>query len=256
MGQESVFSEAEGLLDRPVVEEQPDSELAVARVLAQVSQLLVGAEGVEATLTRVCRLAVEHIPGCEGAGVTLPERGGLLSMGATSHQVIAMDDLQYELGEGPCLDALHHRDVVEVADLATDARWPRLGPAAAAATGVRAVLAFSLRAGERTLGALNLYSFRVGAFEQTPNTAGLGSLFASHAAVALAGAQTLEGLRAALESRETISVAMGILMAREGLSRAKAFDVLRRASQRENVKLREIAARIAGDTEGVLQPGT
>lgn len=255
MGQEFTSSRVEGLLQERSGEDAREPELAVARMLAQVSQLLVGAEDVEATLTAVCRLAVEHIPGCEAAGVTLLTRGSLASMGATSDEVTALDQLQYQSGQGPCLDALRERDVVQTDDLAGDERWPRLGPAAVEATGVRSVLAFSLCAGERTLGSLNLYSFRTGAFRDEPITAGLGSLFASHAAVALAGAQTLEGLRAALESRETISVAMGILMAREGLSRAKAFDVLRRASQRENVKLREIAARIAGDSEAVLQSG-
>ncbi len=255
MGQEFPSSGSEKLLEQVPAEEQFDPELAVAHRLAQVSQLLVGEDGVESTLIAVCRLAVEHIPGCEGAGVTLVSRGNLRSVGTTSETVAAMDQLQYAAGEGPCLDALHHRDVVEVVDLAADTRWLELGPAAVQATGLRAVLAFSLCAGDRTLGALNLYSSRVAAFRERPNTIGLGSLFASHAAVALAGAQTLEGLRSALESRETISVAMGILMAREGIPRAKAFDVLRRASQRENVKLRDIAARIAGDAQGVMPTG-
>lgn len=255
MGQESTSFGAEDLLEERGLEDRLEPELAVARMLAQVSQLLVGAEDVEATLTVVCRLAVEHIPGCQAAGVTLLTRGSLSSVGVTSPAVNALDQLQYRSDQGPCLDALRQRDVVQSDDLETDERWPQLGSVAVEATGVRSVLAFSLCAGERTLGSLNLYSFRPAAFRDEPITAGLGSLFASHAAVALAGAQTLEGLRAALESRETISVAMGILMAREGISRSKAFDVLRRASQRENIKLRDIAARIAGDSEAVLQSG-
>lgn len=255
MGHESAASGTEELLEQDGADEQLDPELAVAHRMAQVSQLLVGTEDVESTLTAVCRLAVEHIPGCEGAGVSLLGRGSLRSVGTTGETVTAMDQLQYEAGDGPCLYALHHRRVVEVVDLATDPRWPVLGPSAVRATGLHSVLAFSLSAGDRVLGALNLYSFKVAAFRAKPNTVGLGALFASHAAVALAGAQALEGLRSALESRETISVAMGILMAREGIPRAKAFDVLRRASQRENVKLREIAARIAGDSEGVMPTG-
>ncbi len=252
MGQESLSPETEWLIEGPMEEDSCDPDLVVARELAGISRLLGGAEDVDATLSMTCRLAVEHIPGCEHASVSLLSRGIMRTAGATSELASRLDELQYSSGEGPCIDAMRGRDVVRVDDLPTDPRWPTFGPAAAEAFGVRSVLAYRLYAGDRTMGALNLYSSQPAAFDGGERTADLGFLFASHAGVALAGAQALEGLRAALESRETISVAMGILMARQQVTRAQAFDVLRRASQRENIKLREIAARIAGESDDVL----
>lgn len=227
-------------------------ELALAGMLAEVSQLLVGAADVDTAISEVCRLAVENIPGCESASVSLVSRGALRSVGVTSEEAAEFDDLQYREGEGPCLEAIKNHEVVRTDDLRYDRRWPALAGAAERPGSVRSVLAYCLRAGDRPIGALNLYSSQADAFDRGSRVAAVGALFSRHAAVALAGAQTLEGLRVALDSRETISVAMGILMAREGLTRAKAFDVLRRASQRENIKLRDIAARIAGGSEGVL----
>lgn len=230
------------------------SELFLADEMAEVSQLLVGAEDVEAMLAITCRLAVDRIPGCEAAGVLLIGRGSMRSVAWTSDTARVVDELQFRYSEGPCLDAANTDELVKAPDLLTCDRWPSFGPAAVEVTGVRTILAHRLRAGTRTLGALNLYSTVPQAFDRTSGTSHLAVLFASHAAVALAGAQALEGLRTALESRETISVAMGIMMARQRVSRAEAFDVLRRASQRENVKLRDIAARIAGGVDDVVPP--
>ncbi len=55
----------------------------------------------------------------------------------------------------------------------------------------------------------------------------------------------VEGLRQALETRDVIGQAKGILMASEGTTADEAFDILRRASQRLNVKVRDVAAQIA-----------
>lgn len=228
--------------------------MAVADELADVSRILADASDMETTLAATCQLAVDHVPGCEAAGIVLVVRGSMRSVGSTTPVVETVDDLQFRYSAGPAIDALKAVDVVKVDDLRTDPRWPSLGPIVVAATGVRSVLAHRLQARDRTLGVLTLHSTAPGAFDDG-RVAHLASLFARHASLALAAAQAEDGLRAALDSRETISVAMGILMAREGLSRGQAFDVLRRASQRENVKLREIAARIAGGMEDVLPRG-
>ncbi len=58
-------------------------------------------------------------------------------------------------------------------------------------------------------------------------------------------------LRTALESRDVIGQAKGILMARQGISADEAFDLLRRASQRSNVKLRDVAAQVVA---GAVRP--
>lgn len=231
-----------------------EAGLTIARQLAEVSQLLVGAGDVDRTLALTCRLAADHIPGCEGAGAVLSNKGSMRPVGATGEVARVADELQIRLREGPSVEAIRSGGRIRVDDLRVDARWPTFGPAAVDATGALSILSCCLRAGGRTMGALDLYSSKAAAFDEGSKTSDLGLVFASHASVALAGAQALEGLTTALESRETISVAIGILMARQRLTRAQAFDVLRRASQRENIKLREIAARIAGDVEDVLEP--
>ena len=102
---------------------------------------------------------------------------------------------------------------------------------------------------DRILGALNLYSRRVDAFDESDMATAL--LFSTHAAIALSHAQTRAGdveltrqLREAIESRDVIGQAKGILMERERVDADAAFDMLRRASQRLNVKLRDVAGRV------------
>ena len=104
------------------------------------------------------------------------------------------------------------------------------------------MLCFRLFVEGDTLGALNLYSKAGNAFGQESRTVGL--VFAAHAAIALSSAIHDEQMEEALQSRDLIGQAKGILMAREGITADQAFDMLRRASQRLNVKLRDVAGSI------------
>jgi GAF domain-containing protein len=219
---------------------------ARARDLADTFKLLVTSESVRSTADRVCQLAVAHIPGSDDAGVSLVDRFGVRTLGATSTRPVTIDELQDRFGEGPGVDVTRPGadQMVSCGHLEQDRRWPQFGPAVAAA-GVRSMLAFRLGGSGQAVGALSIYSERVDAF-QSAAVLELGALFSAHAAIAVTGAQAIENLRAALETRETISVAIGVLMGRQAVSREQAFEILRRASQRENVKLRDIAARLAG----------
>ena len=221
-------------------------EWACARDLADTFRRLEISDGVMFTVERVCRLATAHIPGCDDAGMLVAHRGVMETLGATSESPSKVDKLQFHFGEGPSVEVTRfdERAVVGTGDLAADRRWPGFGPVGAAAGGIRSMLAFRLAGPDQIVGALTLYSSRRQAFE--PAAVELGTLFSSHASTALVGAQAIQNLKEALESRETISVAMGILMARQEVSREQAFEILKRASQRESVKLREIAARMAG----------
>lgn len=116
-----------------------------------------------------------------------------------------------------------------------------------AETPVRSALSFRLFLGDRTLGALNLYATQPDGFGREDIET--GSIFAAHATVALAAVSQAEHLRIALRSRDVISMAKGILMARQDLGEDQAFDILRRASQRANVKLRVLAERVVHPTE-------
>lgn len=102
------------------------------------------------------------------------------------------------------------------------------------------------------MGALNLYSKSPDAFDDESRE--MGSVFAAHAAVALGSARNEEHLEAALASRDVIGQAKGLLMAREGITPDEAFAVLRKASQRLNVKLRDIAGRVVTSNEQGAPP--
>ena len=224
---------------------EPNADLASAEEFAQIARMLPVGTDLEATLARICALAVERIDGCVHAGVSLAERRRISTRGATDDVAARVDAVQYATNEGPCLDAIRQHEICHAADLSAETRWPLFAPAVVESTGVRSVLSFRLFVDRVTLGALNLYSRRPDAFDDHV-AAEWGSVFATHAAVALRSAQDSQGMTQALESRATIGVAMGMLMARQGMTQQEAFDVLRRASQRLNVKLRTIASQVAG----------
>lgn len=154
-----------------------------------------------------------------------------------------------QVGQGPCLDAIRHFEVFQCGRLVEEDRWPAFSKRAFDETGVTSMLAFRLFVDEDTMGALNLYSKGPDAFDYESTE--IGSVFAAHAAVALATARKEEGLEAALGSRDVIGQAKGLLMAREDISSDEAFTVLRRASQRLNVKLRDIADGVVAGNEEV-----
>jgi transcriptional regulator with GAF, ATPase, and Fis domain len=218
-----------------------------AQEFAGIARGLVAEADLDGTLVKVCTLAVAHMAGAEHAGVTLVEsKHALAAHGATDEVPEQLDRLQFETDQGPCLDAIRQHEIVQVADLRTESRWPGFAPAAVERIGVRSLVSFRLFVQADTIGALTVSSMHPGAFEAPGLSVELGSIFASHAAVALSGRRALERLQAALATRETISMAMGLLMGRQGIGREEAFDVLRRASQRMNVKLRDIAEQVAG----------
>ena len=226
--------------------------MELAEIFAEVARALLSADDVEATLEKITSLAVETIDGCDHAGVSLVQ-GRLISTPAASDDVpIQVDTIQYEVDDGPCLGAIREHETFCIEDLAGEDRWPEFSRRAAQETGVASMLSFRLFAEGDTMGALNLYSKRPGAFDD--DALAIGSVFATHAAVALAGAQYDEHLQKALQGRDVIGQAKGILMAQQNVNADEAFDILRRASQRMNVKLRELAERVASripsDKEG------
>jgi GAF domain-containing protein len=159
-----------------------------------------------------------------------------------------MDEIQYAHADGPCLSACRTRSAVLVADTRTDSRWPEL-LGELAGHGIRSVLAvpFDLRDGGQA--ALNLYSGRPRAFgpaavEDVQELTARTSL-ALRVAVRLGKKADLEAnLRATLDSRTTIDLAVGIIMAQNRCSQEEAVKMIHNASSARNLKMREIAARI------------
>jgi len=225
-----------------VVDADPTSELAAN--FAETARILFAAGSVTDTLAQVVELAVATIEGCDFAGLFLLENDVVTSPIHTDPIVNEIDALQHESGEGPCLDAVTQRQIFYADDTADDSRWSRFGPRASAA-GIRSVLALPLTT-NGNLGALNLYARYPAAFGVVDRAKGV--ILASLAGLAVAAAHSHEdeelraqNLNAALATREVIGQAQGILMERERIAPTQAFDVLRRASQHLNRKLRDVA---------------
>jgi len=215
-----------------------------------MARSLLAEADVQKTLQRIVELAVDNIDGCDHAGITVLH-AGIFSTPAFSDEVpVAVDAIQYETGEGPCVDAIREHEVFRTGNMATETRWPKFSTRAQRETGVTSMMGFRLFVAGDTLGALNLFSKVADAFDDEASAA--GSVFAAHAAIALSTALHDEQMSQALASRDVIGQAKGILMAKEGVTADEAFDMLRRASQRLNMKLREVAEDIA--RTGVTSP--
>jgi GAF domain-containing protein len=195
------------------------------------------------TMDSVVRLGLDLVSGAEHCAISLVHRYRHIDTPAASGDVPRrVDQLQYELEEGPCLEAIHDHDQVDSPDIATDARWSAWGTRVATELGIRSMLCFRLFTNEETMGALNFYSSRVDGF--TPEDGENGLALAAHAAIAVTAALQIEQLRAGIDSRDVIGQAKGILMERFGLDQARAFGVLARVSQEHNQKLRAVAVEL------------
>lgn len=218
---------------------------SLVSTFADVSRRLLPQDSLHTTLDTIVDLAVETLDACDDAGVTLVRSRGTRIWIETpaSHGEIGetIDALQQALREGPCLDAAWDDERIEVNDLGQEKRWPRF-TAQVVELGVQSLLAFRLFDLRGTMGALNLYAHRRYAFG--PWDRHVGALFASHAAVALAGSLQQDQLRQAIETRQVIGQAIGVLVERHRYTPEQAFAVLRQASQRANIKLRDLATRL------------
>jgi GAF domain-containing protein len=218
-----------------------DDSASVADVFARLALELHEEVGVGETVEAVVQFAL-HAVSCTHAGVLLSSRGGQWeTISATDPLVEESDRMQVELGEGPSVDVLAEHTAVLVPDTATDPRWPTWAPKAAA-LGLRSVLSVRLAAGGSTLGVLQLFHSEPYAFE--PDDDAVAHILARHASVALASARQEATLWQAIDARKLVGQAQGILMERFGIDSDQAFAVLRRYSQDNNVKLRDVAQRL------------
>jgi GAF domain-containing protein len=238
----------------PVAREKSDRDPVseLTSNLSETARILFSAGSVHGTLEQVVAIAVETIEGCDFAGLFIAEGDAVVTPVLTDPIVDVIDTLQRETGEGPCLEAIAQGVMVYCDDLETDERWPTFGPRAAQHS-MRSALALPLTA-NGTLGAVNLYASLPAAFGVVDRAKGV--ILASLAGAALASAHSMEdeerrieNLHSALSSREIIGQAQGILMERERIAADQAFDVLRRASQHLNIKLREVAQTLVDTGE-------
>ncbi|GAA2673953.1 MULTISPECIES: GAF and ANTAR domain-containing protein [Actinosynnema] len=218
-----------------------------------VTRALLDVRTAAEALGKVVDAATQVIPGADLASITLRGPDGSFSSPVETDPVAtALDRAQYRDGVGPCVDTARPDGpgYAESGDLRTESRWPGFA-AEAVRHGYHCVLATELLPSEGGVsGALNVYSREPGAL--TADDRHVALLLATHASLALAHAHTAEvadlrqaQLRRAVDSRDVIGQAKGILMTRRGISADEAFALLRRTSQELNVKLVDLARTLA-----------
>jgi GAF domain-containing protein len=159
-----------------------------------------------------------------------------------------MERLQEEIGEGPCLDAFEEGSPTVSHDMASDARWPTLGPLAGK-RGIHAVLGVPVRLDDSPVGTLNVYSSKYhdwddGEIEAIQAFARIvASVLRSAIDAHVQGKLTLQ-LQYALDRRIVIEQAKGILMEREGLPAEAAFERIRHHARSSRERVADLARRI------------
>jgi ANTAR domain len=224
------------------------SPTRLAMVFADIAEQLYDADSFDDVLLRIAEAAVSTVAGCRMASVTLSERSGHRTAASTDSAATAVDQAQYQANEGPCLDAVNAPLVY--AHSFPDERWPTLA-SRPTESGIQSALSYSLATARTGIagsggGSLNSYGVTPDAFNDTAQEIGL--VLAAHASVAARAVgerSTLQSLgrdlQQALQSRDVIGQAKGILMERLKVTPEDAFDLLRRSSQHLNIKLREAA---------------
>jgi GAF domain-containing protein len=219
-----------------------------ARALEQLAEVLVAEESLSVVLDRVIALARDAISGCDLASVTWMSEQMFETVAFSHPDALVIDEAQYTDDRGPCLFAYRRREVASVPSMSEGDSWAAFR-LAAIARDVRSSFSLPMAIGEVRVGALNLYSRTDNGFDAVPPAAAL--LFAKQAAAAIVNARTsertrnvIEHLETALASREVIGMAKGIVMANEKIKANEAFDLLVRASQNRNEKLRDLAAEV------------
>ena len=222
--------------------------------IRELHRALLSTQGVEEFLRELAVLAARLVGGGLSCGMTMPPDGKPAIVACSDPLAARVDEVQYELDDGPCLHAVRDGRTVRIEDTAEKARWPEF-EARAASHGIRSCLALPLNADGKPVGALTLYACEASAFgaaearraenfaENASGALSLAIKLSSHAAL-------IEQLRSSLASRGVIDQALGIIMAREQCTQDRAFAILRTASQNSNVKLRDIASAVVTSISG------
>ena len=238
--------------------------------MLELSRIVVHQDSLEEAIQKITDLTARTLGPIDGVGLTLVEGVGPARSAAegkvgrvagrsstplkvrtaaySSDWVVEVDEVQYESGEGPCLNAIADGERHEVPNMETDDQYPSFSERATK-EGVGSTLALPLKAGSEAIGAMNLYSRSKTPFDE--ELVQLAEAFAAQVAAALANldaykkaVELAQNLEHAMESRATIEQAKGMIMAQRRCTPDEAFQTLVTASQTRNEKLRDIAAEI------------
>lgn len=215
----------------------------LAQLFGELAAELNSQTDVTETLRQVVQLAVDTVPGCDFAGISWARTGEQIETPASTDALVnACDAVQYEYDEGPCVDSAVNGGPRVISDMGDEPRWPRFA-ARSYELGMRSLMSCELSSPRSVMGALNLYSTSVGAFDDE-QVQQIALLYANHASIALANRVLESDLKAAVDTRGLIGQAIGILVERHRVTPQQAFELLVRGSQRLHVKLRELARQV------------
>jgi GAF domain-containing protein len=223
-----------------------DQALSLADALTKAALAINQPSTLEDTLDSIVHATRSSVPELTDVGISVTHRDGTIeTMAGTGQLVWELDAIQYDLGEGPCLESIREAHTVVVENARHEQRWPRFIPQAVQ-HGLRSQLAVRLYDDGTTLGGLNMYSTASDTID--PDAVHAAELFATHASIALGHAHHEHHLNQALESRKVIGQALGILMERYEIDEDRAFQFLVRASSTSEMKLRAVAQELVETT--------
>jgi GAF domain-containing protein len=226
--------------------ERVHSLVSLAEVFTRLGRELNSRHSADEVLNTISNRAYEVVPAAEHAAISRGRHGKFETVAATSDVPPKVDQLQYDAGTGPCVDAILADTVYRVGDLAAEPRWPNFGRQAADQFGIRSMLSVRLFLEDDDLVAgLNLYASAADAFDESDETTAM--LLATHGALALTAAKRqdkIDNLNRALESSRRIGAAIGVLIATHKVTYDQGFDLLRIASQSRHQKLSAIADEV------------
>ena len=225
------------------VDDRPDSIDAPKRI-ADIARLLYENKTPDGgVVAELAEHAATELPGVDYANVTVTSgRYEVDTPSATHPFAVTLDDIQRRHGEGPCLSSAWQHKTIHVEDLESDLRWPKFRAEALERTPVRSIMGFQLFLTGKSMGSLNVFAERPGAFDAA--TRQLGSLFATQSALVWDAARREEQFRQALASRDVIGQAKGMIMERYSIDATQAFDMLRKLSHDTNTPLAAVAAKV------------
>jgi putative methionine-R-sulfoxide reductase with GAF domain len=233
------------------VEPYRADDAALAASLAGLDALTTGTLDLTDMLTQVATFAVQAIPGADGAGLTLLEIDRADLIVKSEPFVRAIDEIQYGIGEGPCISAAATGQTKRSGQLGEDERWPQFGPLAGE-LGVHSALSLPLLVSTGVIGAMNVYAHAPNSFDE--RTQQLGEQYAVSAALAVQNAQILEQaarlvgqLQAGVKGRALIDQAIGVLRRRHGLTADEALQQLRELSEKRKTSLNVTATSVVDD---------
>ena len=212
---------------------------------ARVEKLLRTQRTLPARLESVVAIARRTVPNCDAAAITLMVEGEPTTGAVSDRLAVEIDLVQYQTGQGPCLEAIARGHVIRIDILERDQRFSRFAPGALAKD-INSVLSMPLSAGDGVVGALNLYSRLPNAFDADAEQAAqpladyAGEIIATSALYAYA-LDMVDGLVESLENQAIIAQAIGILTATEQQSSEEALERLRTLALTSGHSMRTVA---------------